>query len=614
MAKLVEQVDLSNTKAAYYAPVTVSKSSSTLIHISGQPGTSKDGHVPSDYESQIHLALLNLKKLIYAAGASIHHIAKINIYIVNYNPAERKHVRHIQRFLRGHRPATTLVPVQQLALPEWLIEIDAAVAGPSTTLIPAPRMPTSRLHSAEVIDVIVIGGGLSGLTAAENVLKSGLSCVVFEARDRVGGKTWSSPLNIGTGVVELGAAWINDTNQSRAYALAKRFNAELILQNSNGDCVLQGFDGSCSTFPYGELPPFDELTVKDVAAIRDTVQADCLAVDTFQPRDTYLDSLTFEAYLRSKGASKEALATATVWSRAMLGQEPRDISALYFLNYCKSGGGLLQMRSDRKDGGQYLRIRQGTQFLAKELAATLPEGVVRLSTRVKSIRQVVSRAVEVHVSGPDGPRAYIARKVICSVATPVLRTIEFSPPLSLEKKILVDSTTYGYYTKVLLVFKTPFWIAKGFCGLAQSFVGPASLIRDTSSPEDDKHVLTCFLAGDFGRAWAQLLAEERQKTLLQQVSTLFNEPESTLQGNLVQTLHYDWSTDEFAGWGCPCICMGPGVLDTVGDALREPSGDVHFVGTETAGEWKGYMEGAIRSGERGATEVLADLTKASARL
>ncbi|KAJ9197478.1 hypothetical protein DTO271D3_7611 [Paecilomyces variotii] len=559
MAKLVEQVDLSNTKAAYYAPVTVSKSSSTLIHISGQPGTSKDGHVPSDYESQIHLALLNLKKLIYAAGASIHHIAKINIYIVNYNPAERKHVRHIQRFLRGHRPATTLVPVQQLALPEWLIEIDAAVAGPSTTLIPAPRMPTSRLHSAEVIDAIVIGGGLS-------------------------------------------------------YALAKRFNAELILQNSNGDCVLQGFDGSCSTFPYGELPPFDELTVKDVAAIRDTVQADCLAVDTFQPRDTYLDSLTFEAYLRSKGASKEALATATVWSRAMLGQEPRDISALYFLNYCKSGGGLLQMRSDRKDGGQYLRIRQGTQFLAKELAATLPEGVVRLSTRVKSIRQVVSRAVEVQVSGPDGPRAYISRKAICSVATPVLRTIEFSPPLSLEKKILVDSTTYGYYTKVLLVFKTPFWIAKGFCGLAQSFVGPASLIRDTSSPEDDKHVLTCFLAADFGRAWAQLLAEERQKRLLQQVSTLFNEPESTLQGNLVQALHYDWSTDEFAGWGCPCICMGPGVLDTVGDALRETSGDVHFVGTETAGEWKGYMDGAIRSGERGATEVLADLTKDSARL
>ena len=56
--------------------------------------------------------------------------------------------------------------------------------------------------------------------------------------------------------------------------------------------------------------------------------------------------------------------------------------------------------------------------------------------------------------------------------------------------------------------------------------------------------------------------------------------------------------------------MGPGGLTAFENVLRAPSGCVHFVGTETAYEWKGYMEGAVRSGERGAQEVLLSMNKA----
>lgn len=111
------------------------------------------------------------------------------------------------------------------------------------------------------IDVVVIGAGLAGLTAADEVRRAGLSCVVLEARDRVGGKTWSAPLQPesedggkGGAHVDLGAAWLNDTNQSRVIALARRFGAELVEQNTRGRCALQDFDGRCSAFPYGELP------------------------------------------------------------------------------------------------------------------------------------------------------------------------------------------------------------------------------------------------------------------------------------------------------------------------------------------------------------------------
>jgi len=67
-----------------------------------------------------------------------------------------------------------------------------------------------------------------------------------------------------------------------------------------------------------------------------------------------------------------------------------------------------------------------------------------------------------------------------------------------------------------------------------------------------------------------------------------------------------WIEEQW-GQGCPCPAMPPGLLTEFGDVLREPFGNVHFVGTETAYEWKGYMEGAVRSGERGAAEVVAAL-------
>ncbi|KAL3491535.1 hypothetical protein BJX62DRAFT_251362 [Aspergillus germanicus] len=611
----VKTVDLSTTTAAYHAAGTIVPAGKQL-HISGQVGTLRDGTIPADYESQLHLALLNLRKIILAAGASIRDIVKLNLLIANYDPADRKHTRHIQRFLGGHRPAITLIPVQQLAVSSWLVEVDAIVAVPEQ----APPPTLAHPHATKYVDVVIIGTGLAGLTAAHEITRAGLSCGILEARDRVGGKTWSMQLENGMGTIDLGAAWINDTNQSRVYGLAKRFGAELIEQNTHGNAVLQDFDGNCTPFVYGELPNFDAATKAHLAEIRDMCEADCQALDVWKPRDSKLDSLTFEAYLRSRGASPAALATATVWTRAMLGQDPRDISALFFLHYCKSGGGLLRMRSDRKGGGQHLRIRQGTQMFALGLADSLPEGVVQLSTPVQQIVRGGREAITVYTrSGGAQETSYTARKLITTIPTPALRNITFHPKLPLSKQAWIASTTYGYYTKAMMEFTAPFWVERGYCGLAQSFTGPASVIRDTSSPQDDKHILTCFMSGDPGVAWAALSKEGREEALLAQLEQLFglstdsdsdSDSDVDIRKLFVQLSTYEWSKDECAGWGCPSTALTPGVLDAVGgEALREPWGDVHFAGTETAGEWKGYMEGAVRSGERAAGEVLEALGK-----
>jgi monoamine oxidase len=344
------------------------------------------------------------------------------------------------------------------------------------------------------------------------------------------------------------------------------------------------------------------------------VEADCQTIDPVRTHNTEWDSMTFEAYLRSRGATEKSIATATVWTRAMLGQDPHDISALFFLTYCKSGGGLLQMRSDRLGGGQHLRIRQGTQLMANGLAGDLPEGVVRLSTPVTSITQGSGDSAVVEVTTAD-QMVFYARKVISTVPSPVLNTISFTPDLPPSKRLWAESTTYGYYTKAMMVFSTPFWVEKGYCGLTQSFTGPATVIRDTSSLPDQKYILTCFVASDLGRAWAALPTEEREKALVKQIGHLFEaEVEAPLY--FINMTTYEWSSDPYSGWGCPCPSSTPGVMDTLGGGgLREPIGNLHFAGTETAVHWRGYMEGAVESGERAAAEVIRSLTRgALARL
>lgn len=333
-------------------------------------------------------------------------------------------------------------------------------------------------------------------------------------------------------------------------------------------------------------------------------EADCQTLDVFKPQGTSLDALTFEAYLRSRDVGETSMKTATIWTRAMLGLDPADISALYFLNYCKSGGGLLNMRSDRKGGGQHLRLRKGTQTISVRLAAALPERTVRLGSPVQDVVQDGPSAVEVRTTNGVAVRA---RKVITTVPSPVLKTIQFNPKLHPVKQAWSESAAYGYYTKAMAVFKTPFWVERGFCGLINSFVGPAGVIRDTSSPADNKHVLTCFMGGPPAQEWASLPAAEREEQLLRQIGTLFN-AQDTVRRDFVELVMYEWINDEWSGYGCPCTSLSPGVLDTLGpDALREPIGNLHFAGTETAGEWKGYMEGAVRSGERAAAEVIKDL-------
>ena len=320
-----------------------------IVATAGQVGADQHRQVPSDIDEQIALAFKNLNRCLEAAGAKVTDVFKLVYYIVDYDPANRRHSKHLRAWLNGHRPATTLVPVPALADPEFKFEIEAYAA--------------VRQEPLRVVDVVVVGAGLSGLKAAYDLQQAGVSCAVVEARDRVGGKTWSvDPLGEGK-FIDVGAAWINDTNQAEAYALAKSLGLELVMQKTKGSVIQEDLSGVTGLFPYGGTPSNapEPNGIENMVFIRELFEKLCQQIDIRDPVGSggKFDQMTLEDWCKSEIKSETATATVNLWTRAMLGLEASEISALYFLDYCKSGGGLLQMRSDFQHGGQYLRFIKG---------------------------------------------------------------------------------------------------------------------------------------------------------------------------------------------------------------------------------------------------------------
>lgn len=214
--------------------------------------------------------------------------------------------------------------------------------------------------------------------------------------------------------------------------------------------------------------------------------------------------------------------------------------------------------------------------------------------------------VQVTVASPlSTEKVFTARKLIISIPTPLYKDITFSPALPERKWTASTSTKLGTYTKSILIYKEPWWVEKNLCGLILSYDGPIVVARDTSSAADGQFSLTCFVNGSIGRKWSEMAPFKRQAAVLQHLFQITGDAKAL---EPIDALERQWMNEEWSQ-GAVCPISGPGVMTSVGNLWKVPVGNIHFVGTEFAKEWKGYMEGAVSSGEEGAKEVLKLLEK-----
>lgn len=242
-----------------YSHVTISEPGLQWVEISGQVGKLEDDTILGSYKEQVFQACKNLKISMDAAHVRACDLLKIRFYSVGFDAEKMEVLKQamgqvISPEYLSNLPGSLLVCVPSLADPRYHFEMEAtAVRRPNPAMNSLPPTVPDVMDT----DVVVVGAGLSGLQAAVDLQAAGFRVLVVEATDRVGGRTFSVESSPGgSGKVDLGGAWINDTYQSRIWALAKKYNIDTEKQSTQGHNLKVNADGSVDVYP------FDQLTVR----------------------------------------------------------------------------------------------------------------------------------------------------------------------------------------------------------------------------------------------------------------------------------------------------------------------------------------------------------------
>ncbi|HEY0756094.1 MAG TPA: flavin monoamine oxidase family protein [Ktedonobacteraceae bacterium] len=441
-------------------------------------------------------------------------------------------------------------------------------------------------------DVVVIGAGLAGLTAGRELLKAGLEVLVLEARERVGGRTYSRPASDGT-LLDLGGQWIGPT-QERLAALVEEFGIRTFPTYNEGKNI-EFYAGERAEYE-GALPMGDPLAMMEIieAMLDLNLLADEVPLETpwTAPHASEWDGQTVETWLLTHLESEHARHLLTLAVQSVFSVEPRDLSLLHFLFYIRSGGNLNQLISIA-NGAQERRFHAGAQTISNHLAAHLGERVV-LNAPVHTL----------HHAGPavqavSDTLVVQAGRAIIAMPPTLAGRLRYRPALPAYRDQLTQRVPMGTVIKVQCVYERPFWRAAGYSGQVTSDRGAVRITFDNSPEQGPAGVLMGFMEGDKGRVWGRRTREERRAEVIACFVSYFGE-------QAAQPVAYEelnWSEEEYSR-GCYAGVMAPGAWLGYGEALRQPLGKLHWAGTETATVWNGYMDGAVQSGERAAREVL----------
>jgi monoamine oxidase len=492
-----------------------------------------------------------------------------------------------------------------------LVEAGAAVAATGVIArIPGAEAARRRHHKHKVrhrkADVVVVGAGFAGLTAALKVAQAGKSVIVLEARGRVGGRAHNASI-AGGAITERGATFIGPT-QDHIAKLAQDMGVTTFPTYDNGDNVYIR-DGNRMTYsdtgPTGTAPP-DPVILPDLALVVAQLDQMSTQVPVDAPWSASnagaWDNQTLESWTNSHSVTPQFRQLVPVATRPIFGAEPRELSLLFTLFYIAASGneqnaGTFERNFNTRGGAQESRFAGGSQLITRRMARLLGKKHILLKHPVKRIDQrrhgvlVESKHLRVH-----------AKRAIVAIPPTLAGRIKYRPALPAERVQLTNRTPQGTLIKVAVVYDRPFWRDAGLTGTAVTTDGYVNATFDDSPESGSPGVVFGFIGGDNARNFSRLDPGARRSAVLNQFVQFFG-PQASSAIDYVES---NWSTERWTR-GCPVGIPGLGALTAYGPALRRPVGKIHWAGTETSTYWNGYMDGAVRSGERAAAEVLAEI-------
>ncbi|CAH2220363.1 amine oxidase [flavin-containing] B-like [Pelobates cultripes] len=451
-------------------------------------------------------------------------------------------------------------------------------------------------------DVVVIGGGLSGLSAAKLLVESGLSVVVLEARNRVGGRTFTVQ-NEKVKYVDLGGAYVGPT-QNRILRIAKEFGVETYKVNEEQQLIhhVKG-----KSYPFqGPFPPmWNPIVYLDYNNLWRTMDEMGKEIPNeapwAAPHAEEWDTITMKELIDKICWTNAAKRFAALFVNVNVTAEPHEVSALWFLWYVKQCGGTTRIFST-SNGGQERKFVGGSGQISEKLAESL-QGRVKLQRPVVQIDQS-EKNITVETLNHE---VYEAKYVISAIPPTLCLKIHFSPELPPMRNQLINRVPMGSVIKCMVYYKEAFWRKKDYCGsmIIEDDNAAIGLTLDDTKPDGTVPAIMGFILANKSRRLAHLTKDERKVKICELYAKVLGSEEA------LHPVHYEeknWCEEQYSG-GCYTAYFPPGILTQYGRVLRQPFGRIFFAGTETATEWSGYLEGAIQAGERAGREILHKMGK-----
>jgi monoamine oxidase len=441
-------------------------------------------------------------------------------------------------------------------------------------------------------DVVVVGAGFAGLSTARTLTRLGHDVVVLEGRDRVGGRSYTT--TIADVPVDLGATFVGPT-QTEVLKLAAELGCETVPTYNRGKNLIR-WRRKVRAY-RSTIPRLSMLELFDVSRMQwrfDRVARLVPVVDPWTPAIApRVDNQSLERWLRSVHAGASARDLMAIVSRVTWGCEPSEVSLMHAVRYVKAAGGLGAML-DVQGGAQQDRFPAGTQQIALRMADELGDRVT-LDSVVHRIERAAGGDIVVHSTGGTTT----ARAVVVAIPPAHRAAIDMEPLLPEGYSQLAENWPQGSLSKAYAAYETPFWRTGGCSGESLSDDGPVFITFDVSPSDDGPGILLGFTDA---RTFDPMPADARREAALSCFAALFGD----VALKPIDYVDHCWGREAFAPGG-PTAAVPPGSWTKYGQWLRKPVGGIFWAGTETADQWTGFLDGAVRSGLRAASEVDAYL-------
>lgn len=435
------------------------------------------------------------------------------------------------------------------------------------------------------VDVVVIGAGFAGLVASRELGRAGFEVVTLEARDRIGGRTWTDH-RLGHDL-EMGANWIHWV-QPHVWAEATRYGREIVRSPAAEEAYWRGADG---TPRKGDLAEFMALIDEGQQLVVDDVrEAMPRGTEPTTGRITQLDALSLQDRFDTLDLDPEArAANESVWVGHV--NAPLDqVGLSSALRWVAATGGHWQLMHE---ASATFRVVDGMRGFTDRIAADVP-GEIRLNTAVVSVTQHENgdnTGTHVIVETADGERIR-ARRVISTLPVNAISGISFDPPLPAAWQRQHAETVASQGTKVWI--RAAGHLPRFFAYASQH--DPISVLKAEFYCSDERGDSTILVG--FG--------PDHTRIDLDDLAGIQAAVDACRPGvTVVEATAHDWMTDPLARttW----MTHRPGQLTRDLAELQQPAGAVHFATTDNANLWGGFVDGAIESGLREAKRIAEEL-------